>query len=61
MKGWHEPIGDTIGLSVSTPAYLKHIGLLDNDEGDPKADFNFLFSMALEKIAFLPSAYIFDS
>ena len=32
--GFHEAIGDTISLSVETPAYLHEVGLLDNPHMD---------------------------
>uniref|UniRef100_A0A671V3H3 Angiotensin-converting enzyme n=1 Tax=Sparus aurata TaxID=8175 RepID=A0A671V3H3_SPAAU len=52
--GFHEAIGDVLALSVSTPKHLQSIGLLD------KSDINFLMSMALDKIAFLPFGYLMD-
>lgn len=57
---FHEAVGDTIALSVSTPTHLKKIGLLD-DYADSEADnINALFSMALERVAFLPFGYLID-
>lgn len=56
---FHEAIGDVISLSVQSPAYLKQIGLLKSDQ-NKKSTINQLMSQALEKIAFLPSALIFD-
>lgn len=56
--GFHEAIGDTIALSV-TPAYLKTIGLLDQ-EPDPSKDIGLLLQMALDKIAFLPFGLLVD-
>ena len=55
---FHEAIGDTIALSI-TPAYLKHIGLLDKD---PAAGGNlgYLMKMALDKVAFLPFGLLVD-
>uniref|UniRef100_A0AAQ5YDC7 Angiotensin-converting enzyme n=1 Tax=Amphiprion ocellaris TaxID=80972 RepID=A0AAQ5YDC7_AMPOC len=52
--GFHEAIGDVLALSVATPKHLQSIGLLD------KSDINFLMSMALDKIAFLPFGYLMD-
>ncbi|RWS27182.1 hypothetical protein B4U80_07684, partial [Leptotrombidium deliense] len=57
---FHEAIGDTISLSVSTPKYLKSIGLMNDDENSKEALINYQLSMALQKIAFLPFAYIVD-
>uniref|UniRef100_A0AAQ5YV41 Angiotensin-converting enzyme n=1 Tax=Amphiprion ocellaris TaxID=80972 RepID=A0AAQ5YV41_AMPOC len=59
--GFHEAIGDVLALSVATPKHLQSIGLLDkveNNEGE--FDINFLMSMALDKIAFLPFGYLMD-
>ncbi|MFO0756924.1 MAG: M2 family metallopeptidase [Byssovorax sp.] len=57
--GFHEGIGDTLALSV-TPKYLKSIGLLDKIPENDKGDINFLFKMALQKIAFLPFGKLID-
>jgi peptidyl-dipeptidase A len=56
--GFHEAIGDTVALSI-TPAYLKQLGLLD-EEPDPAQDIGPLLYMALQKVAFLPFAYTVD-
>ncbi|ESO94196.1 hypothetical protein LOTGIDRAFT_215685 [Lottia gigantea] len=58
--GFHEAIGDTIALSVSTPKHLRKIGLLPAGENDYEADINYLMKIALEKIAFLPFGYLID-
>ncbi|XP_055957045.1 angiotensin-converting enzyme [Patella vulgata] len=58
--GFHEAIGDTIALSVATPKHLREIGLLAPGADDSEAEINFLMSMALEKIAFLPFGYLID-
>ncbi|KAF7239084.1 Angiotensin-converting enzyme [Varanus komodoensis] len=58
--GFHEAIGDVMSLSVSTPVHLKKIGLLSQVTEDRESDINFLFKMALEKIAFLPFGYLID-
>jgi peptidyl-dipeptidase A len=57
--GFHEGIGDTLALSV-TPKYLKSIGLLDKVPENEKGDLNFLFKMALHKVAFLPFGKLID-
>jgi peptidyl-dipeptidase A len=56
--GFHEAIGDVLGLSV-TPRYLTEIGLADGgaDGGD---GFPFLFRKAFEKIPFLPFGLLID-
>lgn len=58
--GFHEAIGDTIALSVSTPSHLYTIGLLDSPSQSNDDDLNFLFRMALDKVAFLPFGYLID-
>jgi peptidyl-dipeptidase A len=57
--GFHEAIGDFAALSALTPDYLHQIGLLDQTR-PPAADIGFLLGMALDKLAFLPFAYIVD-
>ncbi len=56
--GFHEAIGDTVALSI-TPDYLKKIGLRDTavPEGN---DVDVLMQRALEKVAFMPFAYLVD-
>uniref|UniRef100_A0A671V1T5 Angiotensin-converting enzyme n=1 Tax=Sparus aurata TaxID=8175 RepID=A0A671V1T5_SPAAU len=58
--GFHEAIGDVLALSVSTPKHLQSIGLLDKVDNNAESDINFLMSMALDKIAFLPFGYLMD-
>ncbi|CAH1242075.1 ACE [Branchiostoma lanceolatum] len=58
--GFHEAVGDLLALSVSTPTHLQTIGLLDTVDDDNEADINFLMSMALDKISFLPFGYLMD-
>ncbi len=56
--GFHEAVGDTIGLSV-TPEYLVKIGLLDQAP-DASGDIGLLLGRALEKISFLPFGLLVD-
>jgi peptidyl-dipeptidase A len=58
--GFHEAIGDFIALSV-TPDYLVQIGLLDPKKV-PSADkdVGLLLRQAMDKVAFMPFAYIVD-
>nr|KAG5696164.1 hypothetical protein BaRGS_026523 [Batillaria attramentaria] len=58
--GFHEAIGDVMGLSVATPKHLHKINLLKSAQQDNEADMNFLLKTALEKIAFLPFGYLID-
>lgn len=55
---FHEAIGDTIALSVTSP-YLKQITLIDKVP-DQSADIGFLLQRALDKVAFLPFGYLVD-
>jgi peptidyl-dipeptidase A len=57
--GFHEAIGDFIGLSSVTPGYLHEIGLIEKVPG-ADADIPYLLRMALAKVAFLPFSYIVD-
>jgi peptidyl-dipeptidase A len=56
--GFHEAIGDTIGLSI-TPEYLVRIGLLPTAPPDD-GDLGLLLLRALEKVAFLPFGLAVD-
>lgn len=58
--GFHEAIGDTIALSVSTPQHLKTVNLLDNYADTHEDNINALFHMALERVAFLPFGLLID-
>ncbi|XP_063076692.1 angiotensin-converting enzyme [Engraulis encrasicolus] len=58
--GFHEAIGDVMALSVATPKHLKEIGLLDTVEDNDESTINYLMSIALDKIAFLPFGYLMD-
>jgi peptidyl-dipeptidase A len=57
--GFHEAIGDFIGLSALTPTYLNQIGLLQTTPG-AEEDIPFLLKMALDKIAFMPFGLMVD-
>ncbi|MEE9380346.1 MAG: M2 family metallopeptidase [Hyphomonadaceae bacterium] len=58
--GFHEAIGDFIGLSI-TPEYLRQIGLIDASQvPDASADTGLLMGQALDKIAFLPFGLMVD-
>lgn len=58
--GFHEAVGDVLGLSVSTPKHLQKIGLLKDYVFDDAAKINQLYRDALEKIIFLPFAFTLD-
>jgi peptidyl-dipeptidase A len=57
--GFHEAIGDTLQLSI-TNKYLKEIGLLKTIPKKENGDIDYLLSMALEKVAFLPFGLLID-
>ncbi len=57
--GFHEAIGDFIGLSSVTPTYLNQIGVLDKVPSDAE-DIPYLLKMALQKVAFLPFGLMVD-
>jgi peptidyl-dipeptidase A len=57
--GFHEAIGDTITLSLTT-AHLHKIGLVPEQKPDPKGVVNAQMKLALEKIAFLPWGMLVD-
>ncbi len=56
--GFHEALGDTIGLSV-TPEYLVKVGLI-GQAPDASGDTGLLLQQALAKIAFLPFGLLVD-
>lgn len=60
--GFHEAIGDLIALSVLTPQHLTKINLLEHKEieQNQKANLNYQLRMALDKIVFLPFAFVMD-
>lgn len=58
--GFHEAVGDVIALSASTPSHLKNIGLLEETPTDEEAVLNNLYAKGLDKIVFLPFAYMMD-
>uniref|UniRef100_A0A8C3KJA8 Angiotensin-converting enzyme n=1 Tax=Calidris pygmaea TaxID=425635 RepID=A0A8C3KJA8_9CHAR len=58
--GFHEAVGDVMALSVSTPKHLHSIKLLDQVTENAESDINYLMSIALDKIAFLPFGYLMD-
>ena len=56
--GFHEALGDTIGLSV-TPEYLVKVGLI-GEAPDASGDTGLLLQQALAKVAFLPFGLLVD-
>ncbi|KAI5646414.1 angiotensin-converting enzyme domain-containing protein [Phthorimaea operculella] len=58
--GFHEAIGETIALSVSSPRHLQTLGLVQRSVDDTAHDINYLFTQAMDKLAFLPFALVMD-
>ncbi|XP_065079551.1 angiotensin-converting enzyme [Ochlerotatus camptorhynchus] len=59
--GFHEAIGDAVTLSVASPKHLQNLGLVQKNVDDTAHDINFLFSLALEKVVFLPFALALEA
>lgn len=47
--GFHEAVGDTVSLSVVTPSYLHHLGLLEQ----PQSDYSEYTSLINENFVYL--------
>lgn len=58
--GFHEAVGDVLALSASTKKHLVKLGLTNNSVDDKEAQVNQYLRMGLEKLAFLPFAYVMD-
>lgn len=58
--GFHEAVGDTIALSVSSPKHLRRVELSTGDAEDEQTEINQLYKMGIDKIVFLPFAYTLD-
>lgn len=58
--GFHEAIGDTIALSVSTNRHLQRVGLLKNFKPDKETEINEIVLLGLSKLAFLPFSFVMD-
>lgn len=58
--GFHEAVGDTIALSVSSPKHLERVGLIDHYDDDYESKINQLYFQAMSKIVILPYAFSLD-
>lgn len=60
--GFHEGVADILSLAVGTASYYQKLGLLSNDVDvtDEETNINILFSMALQRLAFMPFGYLVD-
>ncbi|XP_045782320.1 angiotensin-converting enzyme-like isoform X2 [Maniola jurtina] len=58
---FHEAVANAATLSVYNIPHLQRMGLYQNKSHDPyEVGMNFLMSMALEKVAYLPFAFMVD-
>ncbi|XP_023949107.1 angiotensin-converting enzyme-like [Bicyclus anynana] len=58
---FHEAVANAATLSVYNIPHLQRLGLYQNKSHDPyEVSMNFLMSMALEKVAYLPFAFMVD-
>nr|XP_026490653.1 angiotensin-converting enzyme-like [Vanessa tameamea] len=58
---FHEAVANAATLSVYNLPHLQRVGLYQNKTHDPyEVSMNFLMSMALEKVAYLPFAFMVD-
>lgn len=60
VEGFHEAIGEAIGLAVGNPKHLQTLGLLHHSIDDSGVDINYLYATALDKVVFLPFALVMD-
>ncbi|XP_048002165.1 angiotensin-converting enzyme-like [Leguminivora glycinivorella] len=58
---FHEAVANAATLSVYNLPHLQRVGLYQNKSHDPyEVSMNFLMTMALEKVAYLPFAFMVD-
>ncbi|CAH0599911.1 unnamed protein product [Chrysodeixis includens] len=58
---FHEAVANAATLSVYNLPHLQRVGLYQNKSHDPyEVGMNFLMTMALEKVAYLPFAFMVD-
>ncbi|KAJ0170359.1 hypothetical protein K1T71_014287 [Dendrolimus kikuchii] len=58
---FHEAVANAATLSVHNIPHLQRVGLYQNKTHDPyEVSMNFLMTMALEKVAYLPFAFMVD-
>ncbi|KAK4290884.1 hypothetical protein Pmani_036251 [Petrolisthes manimaculis] len=59
-RGFHEALGDVVGMNVVTPTYLHKVGLLSDPNTDHETEINLLLESALSRVAMLPFSYLLD-
>nr|KAF6454436.1 hypothetical protein HJG63_000150 [Rousettus aegyptiacus] len=57
---FEEAVGSVVTLSASSRKHLLNRGLLSHQHQDSEEEVNFLMGIALDKIAFIPFAYLMD-
>ncbi|XP_017783079.1 PREDICTED: angiotensin-converting enzyme-like [Nicrophorus vespilloides] len=57
---FHEAISNAIRLSVFNPHHFHRVGLFNNNSETYETNMNFLMTMALNKVAFIPYALLVD-
>ncbi|XP_011366886.1 angiotensin-converting enzyme-like protein Ace3 [Pteropus vampyrus] len=57
---FEEAVGSVVTLSASSHKHLLNRGLLSHQHQDSEEEVNFLMGIALDKIAFIPFAYLMD-
>ncbi|XP_027216250.2 angiotensin-converting enzyme [Penaeus vannamei] len=58
--GIHEALGHAVALSVESPRHLWRVGLLNSPHVTYETEINDLMRRALDKVVFLPYAYVVD-
>ncbi|PNF32150.1 hypothetical protein B7P43_G00728, partial [Cryptotermes secundus] len=58
--GFHEAVGEAVALSIATPRHLQDLGLVQGSVDDVPHNINSLFSLALDKLPFLPFSLVMD-
>lgn len=58
--GFHEAVSDAIVMSTFSLKHLHKIGLYNNSTDSYENNINFLMTVALQKVAYMPFAYIVD-
>nr|XP_018914957.1 PREDICTED: angiotensin-converting enzyme-like isoform X1 [Bemisia tabaci]XP_018914958.1 PREDICTED: angiotensin-converting enzyme-like isoform X1 [Bemisia tabaci] len=58
--GFHEAISEAIALSVSNPKHMQTLGLVQTSIDDLPHNINYLFSMAMDKLPFMPFSLSLD-
>ncbi|XP_018024563.1 angiotensin-converting enzyme [Hyalella azteca] len=58
--GFHEGIGELMGMTLATVSHLKSIGLLPSEPTSEENTINFLMRTALKTVTTLPFHYVYD-